>query len=149
MIIARLLTPDQIGVFSVTMVLLAFLATVSDLGAGEYLVQEKVSHIRAVRAVQLGLGLILAIVVLIVAYPVAKFYEEPEMACIMLVIFAKYVTNPFASLFGYGLRLKLDYSNARSAYWRSFIWYPNYRTAIALLKILFQKMGSNYRKAHQ
>lgn len=49
---------------------------------------------------------------------------------------------------GYGLRLKHDYSNARSAFWRSFIWYPNYRTAIALLKILLQKMGNNYRKAH-
>lgn len=101
MVIARLLTPDQIGVFSVTMVLLAFLATVRDLGAGEYLVQEKeltVSRIRAVWAVQLGLGLILAIIVLFAAFPVAAFYEEPEMAYIMLVISANYVINPFGSL---------------------------------------------------
>ena len=41
MIIARILTPAEIGTFSVTMVLLAFLSTVRDFGAGEYLVQEK------------------------------------------------------------------------------------------------------------
>lgn len=62
MIIARLLTPGEIGVFSVTMVLLAFVGTVRDLGAGEYLVQEKeltTQRIKAVWAVQLGLGLVL------------------------------------------------------------------------------------------
>lgn len=40
MVIARLLTPADIGVFSVTMVLLAFVSTVRDMGAGGYLVQE-------------------------------------------------------------------------------------------------------------
>jgi O-antigen/teichoic acid export membrane protein len=101
MIIARLLTPDQIGVFSVTMVLLAFLSTVRDLGAGEYLVQEKeltTARVQAVWAVQLGLGLILALVVLLAAYPVAAFYREPQMKNIMLVIAANYAINPFGSL---------------------------------------------------
>ena len=39
MVIARLLTPADIGVFSVTMVLLTFVASVRDMGAGGYLVQ--------------------------------------------------------------------------------------------------------------
>ena len=63
MVIARLLTPAEIGVFSVTMVLLMFVATFRDMGAGQYLVQEKeltTERIRAVWAVQLGLGLGLA-----------------------------------------------------------------------------------------
>ncbi|MBK9774628.1 MAG: oligosaccharide flippase family protein [Candidatus Obscuribacter sp.] len=76
MIIARILTPAEIGTFSVTMVLLAFLSTVRDFGAGEYLVQEKdltKQRIQAVWAVQLGLGLFLALIVLVAAYPVARF----------------------------------------------------------------------------
>lgn len=101
MVIARLLTPADIGVFSVTMVLLMFVATVRDLGAGQYLVQEKeltVDRIRAVWAVQLGLGLLLAFLVFLASYPVAVFYEEPRMHNIMLVVALNYAINPFGSL---------------------------------------------------
>ncbi|QDL36584.1 oligosaccharide flippase family protein [Rhodoferax sediminis] len=101
MVIARLLTPTEIGVFSVTMVLLMFVATVRDLGAGQYLVQEReltTERIRAVWAVQLGLGLGLACVVLLASYPVALFYNEPRMRNIMLVVALNYAINPFGSL---------------------------------------------------
>lgn len=101
MVIARVLTPEDIGVFSVTMVLIAFVATVRDLGAGQYLIQEKeltIDRIRAVWAVQLGLGVLLALVVLVASVPVAHFYHEPRMRDIMLVVAANYVVNPFGSL---------------------------------------------------
>lgn len=101
MVIARLLTPTEIGVFSVTMVLLMFVATVRDMGAGQYLVQEReltTERIRAVWAVQLGLGLGLAGVVLLASYPVAVFYNEPRMRNIMLVVALNYAINPFGSL---------------------------------------------------
>ncbi|MCW5640801.1 MAG: oligosaccharide flippase family protein [Rhodoferax sp.] len=101
MFIARLLTPGEIGVFSVTMVLLMFVTTVRDLGAGQYLVQEReltTERIRSVWAVQLGLGLLLALVVLLASVPVADFYGEPRMRNIMLVIALSYVINPFGSL---------------------------------------------------
>ena len=101
MVIARLLTPTEIGVFSVTMVLLMFVATVRDLGAGQYLVQEReltTERIRAVWAVQLGLGLALAAVVLLASYPVAVFYNEPRMRDIMFLISISYAINPFGSL---------------------------------------------------
>ncbi|MBK7549792.1 MAG: oligosaccharide flippase family protein [Rhodoferax sp.] len=101
MIIARLLAPAEIGVFSVTMVLLMFVATVRDMGAGQYLIQEKeltTERVRAVWAVQLGLGLALACLVLLVSYPVAIFYNEPRMRDIMLVVALNYAVNPFGSL---------------------------------------------------
>lgn len=101
MVIARLLTPAEIGVFSVTVVLLMFVATVRDMGAGQYLVQEKnltADRIRAVWAVQLGMGIGLACVVLLVSYPVALFYNEPRMRDIMLVVSLNYAINPFGSL---------------------------------------------------
>jgi O-antigen/teichoic acid export membrane protein len=101
MFIARLLTPGEIGVFSVTMVLLLFVTTVRDLGAGQYLVQEREltsERIRSVWAVQLGLGLLLALIVLLASFPVAVFYGEPRMRNIMLVIALSYAINPFGSL---------------------------------------------------
>ena len=101
MVIARLLTPTELGVFSVTMVLLMFVSTVRDMGAGQYLVQEKdltTERIRAVWAVQLGLGVGLACLVLLASYPVAAFYDEPRMRNIMLVVALNYLINPFGSL---------------------------------------------------
>lgn len=101
MVIARLLTPAEIGVFSVTMVLLMYVSTVRDMGAGQYLLQEKeltTARIRAVWAVQLGLGLGLACLVLLVSYPLAAFYNEPRMRAILLVVALTYALNPFGSL---------------------------------------------------
>lgn len=101
MVIARLLTPAEIGVFSVTVVLLSFVSTVRDMGAGQYMVQEKeltTERIRAVWAVQLGLGLGLACVVVLASYPVALFYDEPRMRNVMLVVALNYAINPFGSL---------------------------------------------------
>lgn len=101
MVIARLLTPAEIGVFSVTVVLLSFVSTVRDMGAGQYMVQEKeltTERIRAVWAVQLGLGFAMAFVVLLASYPVALFYDEPRMRKVMLVVALNYAINPFGSL---------------------------------------------------
>lgn len=101
MVIARLLTPAEVGVFSVTMVLLMFVSVVRDMGSGQYLVQEKdltTERIRAVWAIQLGLGLGLACLVLLASYPAAVFYKEPRMRDIMLVVALNYAVNPFGSL---------------------------------------------------
>jgi len=101
MVIARLLTPAEIGVFSVTMVLLSFASTIRDMSAGNYLVQEKeltTDRIRAVWTVQLGLGLAMACVVLLASAPVALFYHEPRMRNVMLVVALNFAINPFGSL---------------------------------------------------
>ena len=101
MFIARLLTPAEIGVFSVTMVFIMFISSMRDLGAGQYLVQEKdltPERIRATWTVLLGTGLFMAIVVLVAAYPVARFYNEPRMVEIMWVISINFAVTPFGSM---------------------------------------------------
>lgn len=98
MVIARLLTPSEIGIYSVTMVLLGFIATFRDLGAGQYLVQNKElseERMRATWSVQLGLGSFLAVIVLAAAVPVAEFYREPAMFNIMLVLALNFAITPF------------------------------------------------------
>jgi O-antigen/teichoic acid export membrane protein len=101
MVVARLLTPAEIGVFSVVMVLLGFASTFREMGAGQYMVQEKeltIDRIRAVWTVQLGLGLAMAMLVLAASYPVAQFYNEPRILDVMLVLALNYAFNPFGSL---------------------------------------------------
>lgn len=98
MVIARLLTPSEIGIYSVTMVLLGFIATFRDLGAGQYLVQNQSlseEKMRATWSVQLALGVFLALVVLAAAVPAAEFYGERQIIDIMLVLTLNFAITPF------------------------------------------------------
>lgn len=101
MVLARLLTPSQIGVFAVTMAMLALVSTMRDFGAGQYLLQEKDltrDRIRAVWTVQLGVGMLFAALTLLSSSFVAEFYREPEIQAIMLVLAVNYLINPFGSI---------------------------------------------------
>lgn len=101
MVIARLLTPTELGVFSVTMVLISFTAALRDLGSGQYLVQEReltTDRMRATWTVQLLSGCFLALVVAAAAWPVARFYGEPRMLPIMGLVALNFAVNPFGSM---------------------------------------------------
>jgi O-antigen/teichoic acid export membrane protein len=101
MLIARLLTPTEIGIFSVTMVMLVMLTTVRDMGAGSYLIQVQdltAERVRAVWSVQLGLGIGLACIILAISYPAALLYHEPRVQSILLVVALNYAINPFGSI---------------------------------------------------
>jgi O-antigen/teichoic acid export membrane protein len=98
MVIARLLTPAEIGVYSVVMVLLGFVATFRDLGAGQYLVQHKTlneTHLRSVWTVQLGLGMLFALLTFFSASAVAGFYSDQRMHAIMYVLAVNFAVTPF------------------------------------------------------
>lgn len=101
MAVARLLTPADIGVFSVVMVLMSFATSWRDFGAGQYLVQEPEltpDRIAAVWTLQLGIGCLLALITVAGSVPAARFYDEPRMTVIMWVLAASYLVNPFGSL---------------------------------------------------
>lgn len=101
MVLARLLTPSQIGVFAVTMAMLALVSTMRDFGAGQYLLQEKEltrDRIRAVWTVQLVVGISFAGLIAIAASFVAEFYREPEIEAIMYILGLNYLLSPFGSI---------------------------------------------------
>jgi len=101
MIIARLLTPAELGVFSVVMVLTALVSALRDMGAGQYLLQEKEltpARMRATWTVQVGMGWLMAVVVLAAAYPTAHFYAEPAMVGVMGVLALNFATNPVGAM---------------------------------------------------
>ena len=101
MVLARLLTPADIGVFSITVVLLSFATTFRDFGAGQYLVQEKdltPDRIRAVWTLQLSIGALLSLLAVAASGPVSRFYAEPRMRDIMWVLALSYLINPFGSV---------------------------------------------------
>lgn len=101
MIVARLLSPAQIGTYSVAMLFLSFLSAMRDMGAGQYLVQEPdltVERIRATWTVQLGLGLGFGVLILLAALPVSRFYAEPQIRSLLHVLALNFMISPFGSL---------------------------------------------------
>lgn len=99
-ITARLLTPAEVGVFSVTMVMVSFLAPFRDLGASQYLIREpelKPQTLRAVWTVQLALGVGLAAVILASRNMIAGFYRAPEMEAILVVLALNSLAMPFGA----------------------------------------------------
>lgn len=101
MIIARLLTPAETGVFSLAMVIIGFIGPFRDFGASQYLIQSKeitTERIRAVWAVQLSLGVVLAILIFFLRTPIANFYHEPRISDIMLLLSLNSLIMPLGAL---------------------------------------------------
>jgi O-antigen/teichoic acid export membrane protein len=101
MVIARLLTPAELGVYSVTMVLVSLTMSLRDFGAGQYLVQEHEltqQRLRATWTVQLVVGLCFSVLVMATAWPLSVFYGDRRMFDIMLVVAANFLVNPFGAM---------------------------------------------------
>jgi O-antigen/teichoic acid export membrane protein len=101
MVIARLLPPSELGLFSVTMVFVTFVNAIRDLGAGQYLVQEReltADRVAATWTLLLGMGIALGVLVLVLSVPIARVYGEPRMTQIMGVVSLCFVVNPVGSL---------------------------------------------------
>jgi lipopolysaccharide exporter len=101
LLIARLLTPGEIGVYSVSLAVMSIAQVLRDFGVASYLIQEKElddEHIRTALGVTLALGLGLAVVVGLAAPAVAGFYAEPRMRELLWVCSLNFLLLPFSTI---------------------------------------------------
>ena len=101
MVIARLLTPAELGVFSVGAVLVGLAQVVRDFGVGQYLVQERAldtAKMRAALGTALLVAWLLAALVLLGAGPVALFYREPRLRDVLQLLSINFLLIPFSSM---------------------------------------------------
>lgn len=100
-VISRLLTPAEVGTFSVAMVLLGFLGPFRDFGASQYVIQTVVINdeiLCAVRSIQFIIGMLLALLTAGASSWVADFYREPQVRDIMLLLSLNSLLLPFGVL---------------------------------------------------
>lgn len=100
-IIARLLTPHEIGIFSVAIVLIGFSHTLRDFGSTSYVIREKEltqDKIRAAFALTLITAWLLAIAIGLGSGYAAEFYREPGIRSVMLVLSLNFILLPFGSI---------------------------------------------------
>ena len=111
-IIARILTPAEIGIFSIAVLMSGLAGTVRDFGVTQYLIQEKEltqEKIRAAMALSIVVGWCLAALLFLLSGPVARFYREPGVSSVVVVLACTFVLVPFGSVVLAMLRRHLDY----------------------------------------
>ncbi|HET8700371.1 MAG TPA: lipopolysaccharide biosynthesis protein [Nitrococcus sp.] len=100
-ILARLLTPAEIGVFSVAVVISTLGHVLRDFGVSQYLVQEKElspQKIRAAFSVTLLVAWLVALVLMALSGPLAAFYGSPKSAAVLRVVAFTFFIIPFGSV---------------------------------------------------
>ena len=100
LLLSRLLTPAQVGVFSLSASLLGVLAILRDFGVSEYLIQEREitpERQRAAAGVALVVAWLLAAVVFTGRHTVAAYFGEPAVATVMAVMALSFVLLPITS----------------------------------------------------
>jgi lipopolysaccharide exporter len=101
LLIARLLTPAEIGVYSVTLAVMSIAQTLRDFGIASYLIQEKEltdDHVRTALGVTLAIGISLALVLAVAAPWVADFYREPHMRSLVWLASLNFLLLPFSTI---------------------------------------------------
>lgn len=88
-VLARLLGPEQYGLFAMSVLVMSFSAFFSDIGMAYGLIQRKQlddSHIRFVFTWQIVLGLVVTGTMAALAGTLAVFFREPRLEMIMLAL---------------------------------------------------------------
>jgi O-antigen/teichoic acid export membrane protein/peptidoglycan/xylan/chitin deacetylase (PgdA/CDA1 family) len=101
LILARILSPEEIGTYSVAAFLMTLLHVFRDFGVVQYLIQERDLNNEKIRSA-MGVSIILALTVATVLFAssglIASFYDNTEIKSILLVMSASFAISPFGSL---------------------------------------------------
>lgn len=97
-VLARLLLPSEIGIFSVAVAVTALLHSLRDFGVGRYLIQEREltdDKVRTVFGVTMAVGFGLAGLIFFSRHAVAHFYAEPQIEGILALLSINFLMLPF------------------------------------------------------
>lgn len=93
------LKPEEIGLFSVALATAMILSVIQDFGLTRYLGRHATADEETVRhcaVIAVAFSFLLAALILVLAWPVARFYGEPRLFPILALIAASYLLNPWS-----------------------------------------------------
>ena len=117
LIIARLLSPTEIGLFSVAMLVIGFAHMLRDFGVSNYLVQERELNpekIRAAFTVTLIIAWTAAVLLHLLSPLLAYFFDQPSLIGLINVLSINFWLIPFSSVAFGLLRRQLNFN---ALYW--------------------------------
>ncbi len=103
MILARLISSEEVGIYSVAAFMMALLHVFRDFGVAKYIIQTQTLTPEKIRS-SLGVAIILAwavaLVLLVSSDALARFYDEPQIRQILYVMAASFAVTPVGSVVG-------------------------------------------------
>lgn len=99
--LARLLTPEEIGIYSITAALFALGQIIRDFGVGNYLVQVKdltKDRIASAFTISLMICTTLAFFFYLISGSIAEFYELPAMESLLILLSINLLMTPFGAM---------------------------------------------------
>ena len=112
-IISRLLTPAEVGIFAIAAAIQALAGTVRDFGIGEYLIQERDltrDKVRAAFGLNLAVSWLMAATLVAIGPAVAGFYREQGLHDVLAVLALGFIIAPFGAVLQAWFRRELDYA---------------------------------------
>ncbi|HEX5126677.1 MAG TPA: lipopolysaccharide biosynthesis protein [Rhodocyclaceae bacterium] len=100
-IIARLLSPKEVGIFSISAALITIAHTLRDFGLGDYIIQEReltAEKVASAFTITLLIGVSLALVLIGAAPFAASIYKEDGLRRVLQVLAFNFALLPFASI---------------------------------------------------
>ncbi len=101
LLLTRLLFPEAFGLMALVFVFLQGMQLLSDLGIGPSVIQNERSSdpqfLNTAWTLQVGRGVLIATVALVLAWPVSRFYEEPMLLYLLPVVGMTGAIDGFAS----------------------------------------------------
>jgi len=142
LIIARLLTPSQFGLFGVASLILSFAEVFTETGVNIFLIQKKGNidrYLNSLWIVSIMRGSIIALVILISAHFIASFFNAPNSLSLLLLIsivpLIRGFINPAIILFQKNLNFNKEF------YFRSTILAVEVLVSVFLVYLLRSPTG--------
>lgn len=98
-ILARLLTPEDFGIASLGMIMIALFATVQDFGITQAVIQRDTrveDSIAVGLSIRWTIAVVLLIAIVLLSDPISQFYENAAIAPVLIVMSANLFVQPIA-----------------------------------------------------
>lgn len=100
-LLARLLTPEEIGLYSVSIALIGIAQVLREFGIGNYLIQVKTltdDHIRTAFGFSLVIGASLFVIIYLIAPFAGSFYNDERVVDTIRISALNFLVLPFCSI---------------------------------------------------
>ena len=143
-VLARILTPAEIGIFSIANAIIVIAYEIRSFGVGQYVVQEKelsLDKMRAAAGVMFLASWAVAAMLIAGSPLLASFYGEPGVQAIVLVLSVNFIVIPFGGIISSVLQREMAFGKIYNVRLLASLVYAVSAVSLALIGLSYMSMA--------